>query len=105
MSPQTAYRTISRRLRLLLADLPPSIYSTDEGNPVVVVITNAACLCCQIEVHEINRIKGLDVRMSLVVALSTIQVTVCFGWVPTHFEGEHSKGSQEPPTSLSLPPT
>ncbi|GFS63778.1 hypothetical protein TNCV_1128101 [Trichonephila clavipes] len=35
----------------------------------------------QIEAHEVHRGKGLDVRLSIAVALSTIQVTVRFGSV------------------------
>ncbi|GFX89611.1 hypothetical protein TNCV_73041 [Trichonephila clavipes] len=31
---------------------------------------------CQIEAHEIHRGKGLEIRLSLALAMSTIQVTV-----------------------------
>ncbi|GFU80603.1 hypothetical protein TNCV_534771 [Trichonephila clavipes] len=40
---------------------------------LVVVVCNATCLR-QIESHEIHRGKGLEERLSLALALSTIQV-------------------------------
>ncbi|GFY29199.1 hypothetical protein TNCV_4723271 [Trichonephila clavipes] len=45
---------------------------------LTVVVSNATCLTGQIEAHEIHRDKGLEVRLSLALALSTIQVTVRF---------------------------
>ncbi|GFX16783.1 hypothetical protein TNCV_2517631 [Trichonephila clavipes] len=39
-------------------------------------------------VYEIHHIKGLDVCLSLAIALSTTQVTVEFGLIPPKFEGE-----------------
>ncbi|GFV06480.1 hypothetical protein TNCV_2948031 [Trichonephila clavipes] len=38
---------------------------------------------CQIEAYEIHCGKGLVVGLSLAVAFSTMQVTVCFGSVPS----------------------
>ncbi|GFS55344.1 hypothetical protein TNCV_1626591 [Trichonephila clavipes] len=36
----------------------------------------------QIEAHKVHRVKRLDIRMMLVVALCTIQVTIWFGSAP-----------------------
>ncbi|GFV55387.1 hypothetical protein TNCV_146601 [Trichonephila clavipes] len=55
----------------------------------------------QIEVHEIHRGKGLNLRLSLSVALSTKQGTCDLARFHPNFEGEHP-GS---PISLPLPPT
>ncbi|GFX62466.1 hypothetical protein TNCV_413081 [Trichonephila clavipes] len=54
---------------------------------------------CQIKAHEIHRGKVLDVRLSLAVALSTMNVIARFGLVTAQFFGEHYKGNQAPPTS------
>ncbi|GFT51898.1 uncharacterized protein TNCV_1226201 [Trichonephila clavipes] len=58
------------------------------------------------EAHEIHRGKGLDVCLTLAVALNIMQVT---GYVldqfHPNFEGEYLGGGQRPPTSLLLPPT
>ncbi|GFU54536.1 uncharacterized protein TNCV_3024981 [Trichonephila clavipes] len=43
----------------------------------------------QIEAHEIHHGKGLDVRLSLAVALSTILLTVRFSSVPLQFWGRN----------------
>ncbi|GFX88691.1 hypothetical protein TNCV_4636121 [Trichonephila clavipes] len=39
------------------------------------------------QVHEIHQSKGLNVRLSLAVVLSTIQMTVRFSSVPPQFRG------------------
>ncbi|GFW44124.1 hypothetical protein TNCV_3854851 [Trichonephila clavipes] len=52
----------------------------------------------QIEAHEIHYGKGLDVRLSLAVALSTIQMTLRFARFHSNFEGEPPGGVQRPPT-------
>ncbi|GFS79082.1 hypothetical protein TNCV_4408111 [Trichonephila clavipes] len=44
-------------------------------------------------------ITGLDVRLSLAVALSILLVTVRFVWFHLNFEGGHSRGGQGPSTS------
>ncbi|GFT36173.1 hypothetical protein TNCV_4778111 [Trichonephila clavipes] len=46
--------------------------------------------------------RGVDVRLTLAVALSTIQVTVRFGSPPPNFVLEHPKDVQMPPP-LPLP--
>ncbi|GFU87975.1 hypothetical protein TNCV_1335441 [Trichonephila clavipes] len=61
----------------------------------------------QTQDHEIHHGKGLDVRLSLAVALGTIQVTVRFSSVPPQFRGRipwgWSKASHlsSPSTSLT----
>ncbi|GFX15144.1 hypothetical protein TNCV_2708502 [Trichonephila clavipes] len=65
----------------------------------VVVVSNATY---KTETHKINCGKGLDKSLSLITALSTMQVTVEFGLVPSQFVGEHSEGGQWPSTSLPL---
>ncbi|GFV95730.1 hypothetical protein TNCV_1727801 [Trichonephila clavipes] len=50
-------------------------------------------------------VKGLVVRLSLTVALGTIQGTVRFGMVPPNFEEKYPGGGQGPPFSLLLPST
>ncbi|GFU01651.1 hypothetical protein TNCV_1521921 [Trichonephila clavipes] len=58
-----------------------------------------------IQAHEIHHCKGLDVHLSLTVALITIQVTVQFSSDSTlNLEEEHP-GDHRPTTSLPLPPT
>ncbi|GFX81494.1 uncharacterized protein TNCV_4509011 [Trichonephila clavipes] len=49
--------------------------------------------------------KARFLRLSLALALSTMQVTVPQALFYPNFEGEHSGDGQGPPTSLSLPPT
>ncbi|GFX86389.1 hypothetical protein TNCV_2562781 [Trichonephila clavipes] len=55
---------------------------------------------CRIETHEIHHGKELDVRLSLSLALSTIQVTIRFG---PNFESEHPGGSRGLPPLFSSP--
>ncbi|GFX39071.1 hypothetical protein TNCV_3426571 [Trichonephila clavipes] len=57
----------------------------------------------QIEAHEIYHGKGLDVCLSLAIALSTIQVTVRFSSVTPNFEEETPGGSGA--SHLSSPST
>ncbi|GFV43567.1 hypothetical protein TNCV_1690111 [Trichonephila clavipes] len=45
--------------------------------------------------HEIHHGKGLDARMSLIVALSTIQVTIQFSWFHPNPEGENPRKGPE----------
>ncbi|GFU44367.1 hypothetical protein TNCV_1505141 [Trichonephila clavipes] len=52
---------------------------------------------CQTETHKTHRGKELIVRVSLAVALGTIQVTVRSGSVPPNFEGEQLRGVREAP--------
>ncbi|GFV85163.1 hypothetical protein TNCV_4172161 [Trichonephila clavipes] len=59
----------------------------------------------QTQAHEIHQDKGLDVRLSFAVALSTRAVTVRFRTVPTKLEGEDPRSGPGPPISLLLPPT
>ncbi|GFT28993.1 hypothetical protein TNCV_3586471 [Trichonephila clavipes] len=47
-----------------------------------VVVTNATCLTMA---YEIRRGKGLDVRLSLAITLSTMQETIRFSSFPPHF--------------------
>ncbi|GFX15145.1 hypothetical protein TNCV_2708501 [Trichonephila clavipes] len=98
-------------LRLIISPIPSSILlSTDKlirmvrtCFPIlwhdVVVVSNATY---KTETHKINCGKGLDKSLSLITALSTMQVTVEFGLVPSQFVGEHSEGGQWPSTSLPL---
>ncbi|GFT41094.1 hypothetical protein TNCV_3726961 [Trichonephila clavipes] len=51
------------------------------------------------------RDKKKFVRLSLAAALSTMQVTVRYGSVPSQFLGLTSWVGQGPSTSLPLPPT
>ncbi|GFW43795.1 hypothetical protein TNCV_4771441 [Trichonephila clavipes] len=62
---------------------------------------------CQIETHEIDRSKGLEARLWLAVALSTVQVAVLFGSVIPQFCGRTSWrwSGASPPVSLPLPRT
>ncbi|GFU09734.1 hypothetical protein TNCV_5027591 [Trichonephila clavipes] len=50
--------------------------------------------CSQIKAHEIHHSKELDKRISLAVALITIQVTVDLAQFHPNFEGEHHGGGQ-----------
>ncbi|GFY28773.1 uncharacterized protein TNCV_3441401 [Trichonephila clavipes] len=59
----------------------------------------------QIKAHKIHLGKGLVIRMSLAIALSTIQLTVRCDLVPPQFKGRTSCGGQRLPTSLPLPPS
>ncbi|GFX74426.1 hypothetical protein TNCV_3213131 [Trichonephila clavipes] len=53
----------------------------------------------QIEINGIHRGKELDVRNSLSIALSNIEVIARFGSVPhQEFEGKHSGGNHGLPT-------
>ncbi|GFW28798.1 hypothetical protein TNCV_201211 [Trichonephila clavipes] len=58
--------------------------------------------CCPKDAHGIHHGKGLDVRLSLAVALSTMQVKGWFSSVHSNFKGEHPRGGQGPPTSLTI---
>ncbi|GFU07347.1 hypothetical protein TNCV_2656531 [Trichonephila clavipes] len=58
----------------------------------------------RIKARKINLGEGVDVHLSLIVALGTILVTVRFSSVHPNFEGEPG-GGQESPTSLLFPPT
>ncbi|GFV99401.1 hypothetical protein TNCV_1513711 [Trichonephila clavipes] len=44
-------------------------------------------------------------HLPLSAALSTMQVTVRFGFIPPQFSGRTPRGDEEPPISLFLPPT
>ncbi|GFW30544.1 hypothetical protein TNCV_454821 [Trichonephila clavipes] len=66
-----------------------------------VVVANVTC---QIEAHEIHRGKGLVVRLTLVVALNTIQVTVRFDSVLVQFLRANTLEVVRLPTHTSLLP-
>ncbi|GFX23213.1 hypothetical protein TNCV_4559951 [Trichonephila clavipes] len=53
---------------------------------------------CQAEGREIHRGKGLDIRLSLSVALSIVQVQA---QLHPNFEGESLRSGQFPPTNLT----
>ncbi|GFW81741.1 hypothetical protein TNCV_2884151 [Trichonephila clavipes] len=55
----------------------------------------------QIEAHEIHYGKRLDVRLSLAVALNTIQVTVRFSSAPPQFGGSGASHLSSPTTNLT----
>ncbi|GFU12694.1 hypothetical protein TNCV_2585481 [Trichonephila clavipes] len=57
---------------------------------------------CQIQAHESHHGTGIDIRLSLMVASSTIQVTVRFSLVQNQFR---SPGDGGRVSTASLPPT
>ncbi|GFT20560.1 hypothetical protein TNCV_2183941 [Trichonephila clavipes] len=55
--------------------------------------------------QRLIQVELLDVRLSLAVTLSTIQVTVRFSSVSPQFRGRTPWGDQKPPNFLFLSPT
>ncbi|GFU19101.1 uncharacterized protein TNCV_4397041 [Trichonephila clavipes] len=66
----------------------------------VVAVTNITCLTMSDRGSQNSSRQRLDVRLSLSIALSTMQMIVSFGSVPSHFCGRTPRGGQGLPPFL-----